>query len=430
MWRRAPTLLASLPTSHWGPPHPGGGGFWTTRARNATPATPAPTRNGRRPKTWTYGSTGSHREGARRGGQHPMAAYFAMSPSRGGTPHHGRRHLRPSGGTARTTHHHGPPRPVALRGQPAHGAYGYLQPGQNERATLAMAPTGGPAHLYTHAKAQHPGHPWLPRATRDTPRATGDQGPKRSRSPPGRRHAITPRGGFPLRHVQKPPPTIRPAERPWQPSHSRGAGRHATAASGDKERWLLSAPRPHTASRSTASRLPRGYGQRPWRSTQPQRPTDIICHRSPTPVGEALHRAGAHHSHHFHAGRARATGSAPHRPPPGSRRCVQLVCRLLPRVGGRPAAGGPARRGHAIKGTRGRPTARTGGGERGPSKPPPRKQGATTPASDTGTGHPTNWAHTPRGSPSIPQRSQTAGAQWTRRDNGGTTRAARERTKK
>ena len=63
-------------------------------------------------------------------------------------------------------------------------------------------------------------------------------------------------------------------------------------------------------------------------------------------------------------------------------------------------------------------------------KPPPRKQGATTPAPDTGTGHPTNWAHTPRGSPPRPRRSQTAGARRTRRDNRGSTRAVRERTKK
>ena len=63
-------------------------------------------------------------------------------------------------------------------------------------------------------------------------------------------------------------------------------------------------------------------------------------------------------------------------------------------------------------------------------KAPPRKQGATTPAADTGTGHPTNWAHTPRGSPPWLQRSPSAGARRTHRDNGGRTRAARERTKK
>ena len=51
--------------------------------------------------------------------------------------------------------------------------------------------------------------------------------------------------------------------------------------------------------RSTASRLPRGYGQRPWRSQRPQRPRRIICHRSQLPVQEAPHQTGAHpkHSH-------------------------------------------------------------------------------------------------------------------------------------
>ena len=111
--------------------------------------------------------------------------------------------------------------------------------------------------------------------------------------------------------------------------------------------------------------------------------------------------------------------------PPGSRRCIQLVCRLRPRVGGRPAAGGPARRGHAAKGTRGRPTARTGGGGANPSRSRPASRARRRWPRTRAMAHPTNWADTPRGSPSQPQRSQTAGALRTRRDNGGTTRAAR-----
>ena len=38
------------------------GGIQTTRAWKASPAAPAPTQNRRRPKTWTYGSTGSLQE--------------------------------------------------------------------------------------------------------------------------------------------------------------------------------------------------------------------------------------------------------------------------------------------------------------------------------------------------------------------------------
>ena len=184
--------------------------------------------------------------------------------------------------------------------------------------------------------------------------------------PPG---AIV-RGWFPLWHVQKPPPTVRPAGGPKQSSHLRGARRHARAAPGDKEPWPLLAPQPHAASRSTASRVPRGYGQRPLRSQRPQRPTDIICHRSPTPFQEAPHQTRAH-PHHSHACRARATGSASPGPPPGSRRNIQLVRRLPPRVGGQPTAGGTARRGHTAKGTRGRPTACTRGGGTTPPTPSP-----------------------------------------------------------
>ena len=86
---------------------------------------------------------------------------------------------------------------------------------------------------------------------------------------------------------------------------------------------------------------------------------------------------------HSHSSRASATGSAPHRPPPRSRGCVQLVCRLPPRVGGRPAAGGTARRGHTANGTRGRPTVRKGGAGTNPSTPPPPQAGRA----DTGPGN-------------------------------------------
>ena len=151
-----------------------------------------------------------------------------------------------------------------------------------------------------------------------------------------------------------------------QSSQPRGAGRHAGAAPGDKEPWPLLALQPQAASRSRESRLPRGYGQRPWRSQRPQRPTDIICHRSPTPVQEAPHRTGAH-PHHYQVTRAKATGSASHGPPPGSRRNVQLVHRLPPRVGAGLLPGGQ----HAAD-PRSTNSLQKGWGDNPPQRPPLR----------------------------------------------------------
>ena len=65
-----------------------------------------------------------------------------------------------------------------------------------------------------------------------------------------------------------------------QSSHLRDARRHAGAAPGDKEPEPLPSPQPHAASSCTASRLPRGHGQRPLRSQRPQHPTGIIYHDS------------------------------------------------------------------------------------------------------------------------------------------------------
>ena len=101
-----------------------------------------------------------HKGAASPGGQHLMAPYFAVPPPQGGNPQHGRHHLRPSDG-AHAPGNHGPARPMALCGHPAHGAYGGQQPGRDEWATL-VAPTRSPAHPYSHVKAQHLGHPWIP----------------------------------------------------------------------------------------------------------------------------------------------------------------------------------------------------------------------------------------------------------------------------
>ena len=58
-------------------------------------------------------------------------------------------------------------------------------------------------------------------------------------------------------------------------------------------------------------------------------------------------------------------------PSPGSRRSVQLIRHLPPRVGGRPAAGGKARHGHTAEETRGQPKACARGWGTTPPTPPP-----------------------------------------------------------
>ena len=137
-----------------------------------------------------------------------MAAYFAVPPPWEGNPHHGRHHLRPSEG-AHAPRHHGLPRPMALCGHPAHGAYGGLQPGRNEQTTLAMAPARSPASPCGHAKTQHQGHPWVPGLPRASPRATCGRSPKTHRSPQGRRRSVTPQNANRGHHPEWLPPLAR-----------------------------------------------------------------------------------------------------------------------------------------------------------------------------------------------------------------------------
>ena len=82
-------------------------------------------RYGRRPKL--LDPQACHRGAARTGGPHTMGTFFPVPPPRGGNTHHGRRHVW-SSDTAHAPCHHGPPRPMALCGHQAHGAYGSLQP--------------------------------------------------------------------------------------------------------------------------------------------------------------------------------------------------------------------------------------------------------------------------------------------------------------
>ena len=116
---------------------------------------------------------------------------------------------------------------------------------------------------------------------------------------------------------------------------------------------------------------------------------------------------------------------------PTGRQTERPACPPPPSQGWRPARcrGDSAQRTHG----QGDPWSTNGlhkGWGDNPSNAPPRERGTVTPVRDTGNGHPTNWARTPRGSPPQLQHSQTAGARRAHRDNRSTTRAAQERTKK
>ena len=232
-----------------------------------------------------------------------------------------------------------------------------------------------------------------PRATKDTPQATGGRGPKKSQSLPGRRRSVTPQHAHGGHHPECVPPLAH-TEAPYDRS-PRGEARAVLTPRGwrrahrnsarDKEPWPIPSPQPHAASRGTNSRLPWGQGQGPRGPLHPPHRTDTIYHRSPMLVQEVPHRAGAQ-LHHSHASRARATGSASRGPPPGGRRSVQLIHRLPPRVSGRPAVGGTTRHGHAAKGACGRPKAcAQDGGRAPPTAPKPPRHGGHIPT--TGAQH-------------------------------------------
>ena len=182
-WRRAPTPLERLPANHWGPPRPGGAGFRTKHAWKVTPTTPATTQNRRRPKTWACGSTGSP-QGNSSPWRSASDGCLLRGPANSVREPCTRADIifghRPGEHAPR---HHGPPRPMALCGHPAHGAYGGLQPGRNEQTTLAMAPAHSPANPCGHAKAQHLEHPWIPGLPRARLRPPAAAVPRRPGAP-------------------------------------------------------------------------------------------------------------------------------------------------------------------------------------------------------------------------------------------------------
>ena len=165
-----------------------------------------------------------HRVASLSGGQHRMATYFAVCHLGEGartmadiTFGHRTGHTPPA-----TMDHPGQWQYVAARLMAHMGAYSPDYTG-NDTSTH-------PCASVRPCKSTTSGTSLDPRATKGTCRTTGSRGPKTSRSPPGRRRAVTHQnanGGHNPEWVQKPPPTFRPAHGPRQSSHLRDARRHA-----------------------------------------------------------------------------------------------------------------------------------------------------------------------------------------------------------
>ena len=233
---------------------------------------------------------------------------------------------------------------------------------------------------------------------------------------------------LPLRHVQKPPPTVCPAEGPRQSSHLRDARRHAPAP-GDKNlsRSLRCSCTPPPAARRVVLHgdTDRGHWgpndlHAQWTSstTDPRRRSKRPCTERahiptiPTPAvreRQAALRTGPQQA-------ADGTSSSSATSLPGSA--------ASPLPGGQNATDTrprePAADKRSAQGVGGQPS----------QHPHPRKRDAMTPVPNAGTGHPLNWACTPRGSAPQQQHSQTAEARRTQRNNGSTTQAAQEQTQK
>ena len=271
-------------------------------------------------------------------------------------------------------------------------------------------------------------------ATKGTPQAIGGRGPKTSRSPPGRRRAVTPQNTNGGQHPEWVPSVAR-TEATSDRSPRGGAqavltpqGCKAARRSSTRRQETLAAP-----AAAAARRLPR-HGES---SSTRIRTEAMEDPTTPTPNGHHLTTDPRCRSKRPRTERAHI----PTIPTPAERE-RQAALRTGPRQAAdgassssatslpRSAAGLLPGGQHAGGGTRCRPKACASGGGTTPATPPPREQGAMTTVPDTGTGHPTNWARAPRGSPPQLQHGQTARARRTHRNNRSTTRAAQERTQK
>ena len=258
-----------------------------------------------------------------------------------------------------------------------------------------------------------------------------------SRSPPGRRHAVTPQKANGGHHAEWLPPLARTKA----PSHRspRGGAKavltpqecKAARQSSARRQGTLAAP-----AAAAACRLPR-HGQSSSariRTEAMEVPTTSTANghhlppitdagpRGPAPNGRTSppfpRQPSASHMQRFTRAPAGQQTERPAHPPPPSQGRRPACCRgdSTPRTHGQ---GNP----RSTKGLR------KGWGDNPPNTPP-HERGAMAPVPDTGTGHPSNQARAPRGSSTQLQHDQTARARRTHRNNGSTTRAAQERTQK
>ena len=230
---------------------------------------PATTRTRRRPKTWAYGWTGSPQsrsspwQSVSNGCLLRSPATSRREPAPWQTSHSA---IRRGTGPPATMVNPGEWHYVATRLMAHMGAYS-----PDEMNRLQWQWHQGAALRTCTAMQRH--NVWdIPGSPGYQGHAPGHRRPRSKEIPEPPRQAAR---RNPLERHQGPPPGV---EGQRQSSHLRGARRHPGAAPGDKEPWPHPAPQPHAASCSTASRLPREYTQRPWKSQRPPRPMDVIYH--------------------------------------------------------------------------------------------------------------------------------------------------------
>ena len=332
-------------------------------------------------------------------------------------------------------HHHRPSRPVALSGHPAHGAYGAYSPDEMNRVhwqwhqrALQRIRTAMQRHnIWAPWVPGLPGTRLRPPAT-TVPRAPAAPRPAARRTSPGRHQGPPPGVGSPSGTYRSPLRLFAPRRDQGSPHtpgvHGSTPERHQeTRNPGRSQRRSRTLP-PAAQRVVFHEGIDRGHGgpndpnaQHTSPATNPRRwskrPRTERVHIPTFPTTAEQEQQAALDTDPHQAADGRSNSSAASLP--GS-------------------ADGPLRGGQHATGTRPRATAadqrpEQGVGGKTPQHPPPRAG-----RDETGPAHghrpPDQLGPTPRGSSPQLQHCQTAEEQRTHRDNGSTTRAAQERTKK